>query len=151
MILHYSKDNFAQSAETKIKMEIYKQPIVRLVKVLKDKIKETESKLFEESDIDTTEKRIGDSHVKYLKNSYSNGYHEAEITFIGLSGLRVNCWKDKVNTQYLQKFTHIAIQCGASNACDHPRQEFLKQKRPREIAKAMTEWVDKIPHPRILV
>ena len=32
---------------------------------------------------------FGDSHVHYLGSIYSSSYHESEINFIGLSGLRL--------------------------------------------------------------
>ena len=61
-------------------------------------------------------KRFCYSHDNHLENSHSlNAYQKTEITFIGLSGLKVNCWKYKVNSQHLQKFLQIVFMCGGND------------------------------------
>ena len=51
----------------------------------------------------------------------------------------------------MKKFTHVLIICGGKVACNHPRKQLLKSKKPTEITKAMNEWVESIAHRQILV
>ena len=89
--------------------------------------------------------------MNYLEIIYSNSYHKMEVTLIGLSGLKLTSWKNRINTQDMKKFTHSLIICGGKDACNHPRKQLLKSKKPSEITKAMNEWVESIAHRQILV
>ena len=129
-------------------MGIYKRPIVRLVKVPKDEIKEPNLKLIVESNIDKVGKRtaiIGDSQVNYLENTYSNSYHEMEIIFIILSGLRGTCWKNRVNTQGFQKLTHNVIMCGEKGPVIIPERSFWNQNCQVKSQKRSRNWLTEYP------